>query len=156
MSYSAYCRGDQTSSNGQPTHYTTKHLLLAQTNKFLFFFCSYKPMTLRRHSHYVCSCAGDVLGVEIHASSTKTECPYVRNSRRATLKHTGPQGHTGPSAVAWLVSDGRPGRGATSTEQCRLHQIKACQSSARRTPSADYIRLKRASHQLDELLQRLK
>ena len=63
--------------------------------------------------------------------------------RWATLKHTAPQGRTGPSAVAWLVSDGRPGRGATSTGQCRLHlhPIKACQSSTRTPSMAEIILL---------------
>ena len=38
----------------------------------------------------------------------------------------------------WSVMGDRGG-GATSTAQCRLYQIKACQSSARRTPSVAEI-----------------
>ena len=56
-----------------------------------------------------------------------------------TYRATGPyRAIQGPRLLRdWSVM-GERGGGATSTGQCRLHQIKACQSSAR-TPSAAEI-----------------
>ena len=82
-------------------------------------------------------------GWYLSSSSTETTAKHQISRRHnihriiSTLKHTGPYRATqGPQLLRnWSVMGDRGG-GATSTGQCRLHQIKACQSSDRRTPSA--------------------